>query len=120
MASPIGAFPHLSSPVYQAACLALLPLERVARALVPIWRRLGPEQRAAGLAVVQLLARASACTGAAQRSLLRQAFAQAAQAESALSAADLLGAAPAELVTPAVAAYMALGESLRPRGSRRS
>ena len=119
MSSPIGAFPHLSSPVYQAACQALLPLERVAHSLSPAWRRLAPEQRAAGLSVVQCLARAFTCTGAAQRALLRQAFAQAAEAESLLSAAGLLGAAPAELVAPAVAAYMALGQSSRPRGSRR-
>ena len=119
MSSPIGAFPHSSSSVYQAACQALLALERVAGALVPMWQPLGPEQRAAGLAVVQLLARGLACSGAAQRSLFRQAFVQAAEAESALSAAGLLGAAPAELVTPAVAAYMALGESLRPQAGRR-
>ena len=119
MSSPIGAFPHLSSPVYQAACQALVLLEPVAQSLLPPWGPMAPEQRAAGLAVVQLLARALTVTGAAQRSLLRQAFAQAAEAESLLSAAGLLGAAPAELVTPAVAAYMALGQSLRPRGSRR-
>lgn len=119
MSSHSGAFPHLSSPVYRAACQALLLLERVAQSVVPTWQRLSSEQRAAGLAVVQLLARASACSGAARRSLLQQAFVQAAEAESTLNAAAIVGAAPAELVTPAASAYLALGESLGSAGSRR-
>ncbi len=119
MSSPKVVFRHFSSPVYLSACQALVPLERVAQSLSPAWAPLAPEQRAAGLAVVQLLARALKSTGAAQRALLRQAFAQAAEAESLLSAAGLLGAAPAALVTPAVAAYMALGQSLQPRRPRR-